>query len=1061
MGSFIEEIKERCFLTKPFQRLGRGLGQGDSLAIGGVTGSLVALVLTFVRQRLSRPFLMICQDMRGAEGIKNDLDTFLDGEGVCAFPSLGDGHGVETGPDGTLWGERVKLLKGLLDRSIPGVVTTAQAASELLPTQESIQDYIIKIQTGVSLSLDGLVYRLTGAGFRREVMVAGKGEISVRGGIVDVFPFDRELPLRIEFFGDRAESLREFNPETQRSLGTIKELSFMLPWPQDQPCPCTLLAFMPEDTVLVWGEGINAPQGERTLQNIFIDPVTSRVEVAFSSRSPGVYPGDITSNLKESSALISQGYRLFILCECQGQVDRLMEILEEQGLVSKGIEVSVGRLQRGFVLDDARIGVLTHGELFGHPPHRRVKYPLWGRPIPHPNLLRKGDFVVHVVYGVGLFEGLAKIEVAGYPQESIRLRYRDGDYLYVNVDKLDQVAKYSGREGFSPPLSRIGGRDWERLKARTKRSLKSMARELLRIYAQRKVRRGFGFSPDTVWQAELEGSFDYEDTVDQGRASQEVKEDMEGEAPMDRLVCGDVGFGKTEVALRAAFKAVNDSKQVSLLVPTTILAQQHYATFSERLQAYPIRIEVLSRFRGRREQLGVLQGLREGKVDIIIGTHRMLSQDVRFRDLGLLIIDEEHRFGVRQKERLKKLKVGVDTLSLTATPIPRTLNLALWGVKDISFINTPPQNRLPIQTTICPFNEELITTAITREIDRGGQVYFVHNRVQSIGPMAGLVEGLLPGVRLAVAHGQMGPKTLERVIWDFVCGRYQVLVTTLIIGSGIDIPNVNTLIVNRADRFGLAQLYQLRGRIGRSDRQAYAYLLCPHPSRLPETARHRLGALREFARLGSGYRLALRDLEIRGAGNALGAEQTGFVNAIGFDLYQKMLEEAVAEVRLEELGEPVPFPKEAVETRIELNTTALLPPEYIETDSLRLEIYQRLAAGKSLKELEALEEETIDRFGSLPPEAKSLFHQFYLRCLGQQLGLTWIRVEDKRLRAELSVSNTADRDALREKIAPWIKQTDEDFKFVQEEGLQVWVNLRGSNSLDRMEEAKKLLQRLL
>ncbi|MBI3754352.1 MAG: transcription-repair coupling factor, partial [Deltaproteobacteria bacterium] len=605
------------------------------------------------------------------------------------------------------------------------------------------------------------------------------------------------------------------------------------------------------------------------------------------------------------------------------------------------------------------------------------------------------DFVVHEDYGIGKFAGLHKIKVRGAEQEVMKILYDENDTLYVNLNFVNRVQKYSSQEGHVPRLTKLGAPDWERLKSRARKRIKDIARELIALYARRKHEQGFAFSADSHWQKEMEASFMYEDTPDQAKATLDVKQDMENSSPMDRLICGDVGFGKTEVAVRAAFKAVLDGKQAAVLVPTTILAHQHCNTFLDRLGRYSVRVESLTRFKSKKEQKAILEALAEGKVDIVIGTHRLLSKDVQFKSLGLLVIDEEHRFGVTAKEKLRQLRATVDTLTLTATPIPRTLHFSLMGARDLSIINTPPRNRMPIITEIAQYDIGLMREAILKELHRGGQVYFVHDRIHNMEELRAMLEGHIPEARFHIAHGQMEGHELERTMMDFLERKYNVLICTKIIESGIDIPSVNTIIINRADRFGLAELYQLRGRVGRSNEQAYAYLITPPISSLPRASLRRLQAIQEFTELGSGFNLAMRDLEIRGAGNLLGAEQSGFIMEMGFETYQRIVEEAVSELKEQEFtqlfeGDKLGKKKQA-ETIIETDIEALIPDFYIESDSERLDIYRRLYKLESFEEIQVMREELQDRFGEYPEEIEHLFRMVEVKTIAAKLH--FIKVE--------------------------------------------------------------------
>jgi transcription-repair coupling factor (superfamily II helicase) len=712
--------------------------------------------------------------------------------------------------------------------------------------------------------------------------------------------------------------------------------------------------------------------------------------------------------------LAQEGYRNFILCDNEGQRERLSEILKpERGkeepsgavrplpLTSYSLSLLVGSLSRGFIFPQARVAVFTDHEVFGRQRFRR-RYRRFARgtPIRDYLSLTPGDCVVHIRFGIGRYQGLARLTVDGRERDCLQVVYRDGDKLYVPLEEMKQVERYLAKEGHVPVLSRLGGTGWEQVKSRARKAVQAMARELLALYASRQAMQGFKYSSDTPWQKALEASFPYEETEDQLESTGAIKADMESERPMDRLLCGDVGFGKTEVAIRAAFKAVMDGKQVAILVPTTVLAEQHYGTFKERFKEFPVRVEMLSRFREPGAQKQVAKALGAGQVDVVIGTHRLLSRDIRFKDLGLLVVDEEQRFGVLAKERLKglTLKEGnwsagtpVDVLTMTATPIPRTLHFSLAGARDLSIIEDPPRDRLSVVTRVAPWDERLIVEAVLKEADRGGQVFFLHNRVESIEAMRAYLARILPGIRIAVAHGQMEERALEKTMSDFVNRRHDLLLATTIIESGLDMPNVNTMIVNRADKFGLAQLYQLRGRVGRSSRRAYCYLLIPASGKVTAEARKRLAVIEELSELGSGFRLALRDLEIRGAGNLLGAQQHGHMLAVGFDLYCRLLEETVRETK------GLPPREEALEPAVQVDWDAYLAEDYVPDSEERVALYRRLAAMRSLAELDELRAELSDRFGPVPEAGVSLLSIVELRLRGQAAGLEKISLRGSLL----------------------------------------------------------------
>ena len=761
-----------------------------------------------------------------------------------------------------------------------------------------------------------------------------------------------------------------------------------------------------------------------------------------------------TVNYNSNLELLKSGLEEFrnkefstvIVCDNVGQKQRLEELL---GQAASHVFCDIGLLESGFIFPEINLVVLTDHQIFTRYLHR-YKPPKFkeGIALSSYKNLSSGDFVVHIDFGIGKYFGLETLTIDGRKKECLLLYYLNDDKLFVPLEEFNRVQKYVGKDGI-PSLTKLGGTVWEKIKAQTKKQIQEIARDLLELYAERKVRPGFAFSPDTVWQKQLEDSFIYQETEDQLKAIADVKADLEKPNPMDRLVCGDVGYGKTEVAIRAAFKAVLDHKQVGVLVPTTILAFQHQNSFSERLRDFPFRVEMLSRFKTKKEQKAILEDLKAGKVDIVIGTHRLLQKDIAFKDLGLVIIDEEHRFGVAAKEKLKQLRHQVDVLNLTATPIPRTMQLSLIGARDLSLINTPPKNRQPIQTEIIYFDENKIKEAISRELLRGGQIYFVHNRIQSIQPVQQMLKDLIPDLKIAVAHGQMPEKELERIMTDFYHQKYNCLLSTAIIESGLDIPSVNTIIINRAEQFGLADLYQLRGRVGRSYHKAYAYLIVPQFSGLNETARKRLKAIQQFTQLGSNFHLALKDLEIRGAGNLLGSRQHGFMEKVGADMYFKLLEETIQELKGEKI---VP----ALEVKIESDLDIYIPNDYITDEQTRIEIYSKLANLETLGQLQELKTELEDRFGPLPPEAEDLLAVTELKILAKERLIEKISVKDKYLTFEFTESKNFTRTEL-ERIA---KAISLPLEFYPEKKFKVSVKINVKEDKTRLAEAKNILLKI-
>jgi transcription-repair coupling factor (superfamily II helicase) len=770
-------------------------------------------------------------------------------------------------------------------------------------------------------------------------------------------------------------------------------------------------------------------------------------ELDVGAIQPETMGGDLNRLRAKIKEYARDGYRNFILCDNEGQAQRLEELLPD---VPANLQIRVGTLHGGFVLPEVRLAVFTDHQIFNR--YRR-RHRFWkfrgGAAISHYSALSAGDFVVHVDHGIGRYERLQQLRVDDRQIDCLVISYRDDDRLYVPIDQLKRVQKYIGGDGGAPALSRLGGTAWERVKARTKKAIRDMTRELIQLYAERKAKKGSAFSADTVWQKELEASFIYEETPDQITAIEAIKKDMENPSPMDRLICGDVGYGKTEVAIRAAFKAVMDGKQVAVLTPTTILAQQHLTTFSDRLADYPVNVAMLSRFKTKKEQAEILKDLKTGKIDVVVGTHRLIQKDMTFKDLGLVIIDEEQRFGVSHKEKLKQLRRLVDVLTLTATPIPRTLYMSLMGARDMSVINTPPRDRQPIKTEFLEFSEEAIAEAILREADRGGQIYFVHNRVQSIQAIAQLVRRAVPQIRVGIAHGQMPERVLETTMLKFLRGDYDCLVATTIIENGLDIPNVNTIIINRADTFGLAQLYQLRGRVGRSQHLAYAYLLTPPFRTLSEVARKRLSALREFTALGSGFQLAMRDLEIRGAGNILGSQQHGFIVSVGFDMYCRLLDEAVCELK----GEGV---EELPEPRLYLKVDTYIPEEYIPDEEQKVALCQRLSRTRSQQEMDDLRLEMEDRYGRVPSPVQALLDTVAIGLLAKQKGLDLVAIQDDTLLLEYRPQKVPTA----EEISGMLDRVTAPLQFLSGDKFAVRISIPKRHQSKRLAFIKNALQKI-
>jgi len=1008
---------------------------GTRLAVSGLPGSAPAvLVSALARQLPQRVFVCVAPTATDAERWLADVAA-LAGETAALYPQR-EALGAEEAHF-EIAGERVETLEALLGARVRILVTTARATAERTGVPAAVAAMRVVLERGAGKgergreSLSDIVRRLGEMGYARVPTVTEVAQFSVRGGILDVYGFGMAAPARVEWWGDEILSLRTFDLDSQRSGEPVERVT-VLPVKSEgtgrgegEDLRRSLLELLPSDAVVVldqesalgqevertWADAAHHLEVARRLgeeplarEELFLEPAAwyARLgvfaRVAINAGDAAVRfslapPEAVDRDMRRLRQIVAGAPPTVILCDNEGQLERLEELLG-----SDSATLAIGALDGGFILPGLRI--LTDHEIFRRA--RRIRRPRRYRtaaPTAATRALEPGDYVVHLEHGIGIYRGLQTISVGaeGGTLEVAVVEYEGGDRLNVPLYRLDQLEAYrAAGDGDAPPprLHRLGATTWQRQRDKTRTAIRKMAADLLDLYARRQLASGFGFPPDTPWQRELESAFLYEDTPDQRRATEEVKRDLERARPMDRLLVGDVGYGKTEIALRAAFKVVQAGKQVAVLVPTTILAEQHGRTFRERLADYPVRIEVLSRFRGGRESSQVAARLARGEVDIVIATHRLLSADVTFRDLGLLIVDEEHRFGVRHKERLKALKLSVDVLTLTATPIPRTLHLSLAGLRDLTLLETPPKDRSPVLTFIEPWDDALIEEAIARELDRDGQVYFVHNRVETIDTIAERVRALAPArARLAVAHGQLREAELEAVMARFVRADVDVLVSTMIVESGLDVANANTMIVNRADQFGLAQLYQLRGRVGRSHRRAYCYLLVP--DLVDADAEERLRVLEHHTDLGSGYRIALRDLELRGAGNLLGGEQSGHVQAVGFDTYLRWLQETVAALKT---GKGEEGRGKGIAPEVILDLPAHLSDEYVPDDAARLDLYRRLARAEQPCEIEAVREELRDRFGPLPDAAQRLLLVADLRALGARAGLETVLVRGDEAR---------------------------------------------------------------
>ena len=1024
------------FLLEKFQELPamhalreRLPAPGQRLGVGGLPGSSPAvLVGALARQLPQRAFAVVAPTPADAERWLADLQTLLGSDSAALYPQR-ESLGAEE-PHYELAGERIETIEALLRGAVRILITTARATAERTAVPRVLEQARLVIEVGTEeRRLTDTTQGLDGVGYERVPTVTEVAQYSVRGGILDVYGFGMASPARIEWWGDEVASIRSFDLDTQRSGEPLQRVT-ILPVKgegQAQHAPSVrsnLLDLLPTDTLVVldqesavereveraWTDAAHHLEVARRMgeepparEALFVEPDGWRerlhslprlaaADAETEQRFPLVPPEHIDRDLKRLRRVIAEPPPTVILCDNEGQLERLEELLGTDRAT-----LAVGALDGGFIMPTLR--VLTDHEIFRRA--RRLRRPRRYRSAVSTAASRPltpGGYVVHLEHGIGIYRGLQTISVGsdGATLEVAVVEYEGGDRLNVPLYRIDQLEPYrAAGDGDAPPprLHRLGATTWQRQRDKTRAAIQAMAAELLDLYARRQLAHGYAFPTDTPWQRELESSFLYEDTPDQRRASDEVKRDMERARPMDRLLVGDVGYGKTEVAVRAAFKAVQVGKQVAVLVPTTILAEQHGRTFRERLADYPVRIEVLSRFRSTKEAAPIVQRLVAGEVDIVIGTHRLLSPDVAFKDLGLLVVDEEHRFGVRHKERLKALRLSVDVLTLTATPIPRTLHLSLAGLRDLTLLETAPKDRSPVLTFVEPWDDALLEEAMAREIDRGGQVYFVHNRIETIDTVAARVQALAPRARLVVAHGQMKEADLEAVMGRFVRGDVDILVSTMIVESGLDVPNANTMIVDRADRLGLAQLYQLRGRVGRSHRRAFCYLLVP--DLVDAQAEERLQVLEHHTDLGSGYRIALRDLELRGAGNLLGGEQSGHVQAVGFDMYLRWLEEAVRGLK----QEPGAGSREQFSPPdVTLDAPAHLPDDYVADDDSKLDLYRRLARAEQPGEIEAVRDELRDRFGPLPADAERLLLVAELRALGARTGLETILLKGDEAR---------------------------------------------------------------
>lgn len=1019
---------------------------GCRIHLSGLSGSASALVIAPVIRAKSRCHLIVMPDKESAAFFYNDLERMF-GEMNLPYPEkqilfFPSSYKRPYEPDQVNNANvlsRTEVIIRLGSSNHITVVSYPEALCEKVVEQVYLDKNKLSLHVGETCSMDFLTDVFNAYEFERTDFVIEPGQFSIRGGLVDVFSYADEFPYRIVFDVDVVESIRRFDPASQLSKAFLDQISILpdihsvndgekrlsilelfpsgsLFWFNDlnytaerienefikvseayEKLESTIKRSRPEELFLTREEFLKTSLRCALLEFGRLGNVKNERQISFNtSPQPPINKNFELLKTKLEDRYLD-GFQNFILCDNAKQEERIHKIFDdiltsEEKENPRFYSTLQFTFHEGFIDNDLRIVCLTDHQIFeryhryhlreGHSAREALTIKdLYG--------LKPGDYVSHIDHGIGRFDGLEKIENDGKIQEALRIIYKNDDILYVNIHSLHRIARYTGKEGTVPGLNRLGSGAWSKIKENTKKRVKDIARDLIRLYANRRNSKGFSFTPDTYLQHELEASFIFEDTPDQLKSTIDIKQDMEAPWPMDRLICGDVGFGKTEVAIRAAFKAVTDSKQVAVLVPTTILAIQHFKTFSDRLRQFPCKVDYINRFRSTNAQKQSIKDLEAGKTDIIIGTHRMLSKDIKFKDLGLLVIDEEQKFGVAAKEKLKLLKVNVDTLTLTATPIPRTLQFSMMGARDLSLINTPPPNRYPIQTELHSFNEDIIRDAIYYEISRGGQVFFIHNRIQNIMEIAGMIQKYLPDAKIATAHGQMEGSKLEEIMIGFIEGEYDILVSTTIVESGLDIPNVNTIFINEAHHYGLSDLHQLRGRVGRSNKKAFCYLLAPPMTVLTEDARKRLKAIEEFSELGSGFNIAMRDLDIRGAGNILGGEQSGFISDIGFEMYQKILDEAIIELKQHEFKNDFSefagqnYVKDCV---IETDLEILIPDEYVSNSSERIYLYKELDNCETEEVLQKFGDQLIDRFGPLPAQTVALFDTLRLRWVAKELG---------------------------------------------------------------------------
>ncbi len=1019
----------------------------QQISLKGLSGSAIAFVVSETFKKSDTPFLVVFDDKEEAAYHLNDLEQLIGKNDVLFYPgSYRRPYQIEETDNANVL-LRAEVLNRINSRKKPAIIVTyPDALFEKVVTRRELEKNTLKIKLEDSLSLDFLNEVLFEYQFKRVDFVTEPGEFSVRGGIVDVFSFSHDEPYRIEFFGDEVDSIRTFDVETQLSTEKIKKITIIPNVANKflEEKRESFLSYISSKTVVFakntallfdrlddfFGKAeeaftqlsedikhakpeelfLNAFQFKTQLKNFQVinfnqSKTTESLEIQFDIKPQPSFNKKFDLLIQNLNDYHAKGFVNFICCATEQQAKRFHDIFEE-GKTQVHYKTVVFSLHEGFIDEELKIVCYTDHQIF----ERYHKFQLKNGyakkqaiTLKELNKLEIGDYVTHIDHGIGKFGGLQKIDVEGKKQEAIKLMYGERDILYVSIHSLHKISKFNGKDGAVPKIYKLGSAAWKKIKQKTKSRVKKIAFDLIKVYAKRRLQKGFQYDPDGYLQHELEASFIYEDTPDQGKATEDIKRDMESERPMDRLICGDVGFGKTEVAIRAAFKAVANGKQVAVLVPTTILAFQHHKTFSERLKDMPVTVDYLNRFRTTKERRETLENLEAGKVDIIIGTHQLVNKNVKFKDLGLLIVDEEQKFGVSVKDKLKSIKENVDVLTLTATPIPRTLQFSLMAARDLSVINTPPPNRYPIESQVIRFSEETIRDAVTYEVQRGGQVFFIHNRIENIKEVAGMLQRLVPDAKIGIGHGQMEGKKLESLMLSFMNGEFDVLVSTTIVESGLDVTNANTIFINNANNFGLSDLHQMRGRVGRSNKKAFCYFITPPYDVMTSDARKRIQALEQFTELGSGFNIAMKDLEIRGAGDILGGEQSGFINEIGFDAYQKIMTEAIEELKeneFKELYEEVEGHQEKVfikETQLDTDFQLLFPDDYINNVTERLNLYTELNQIKNEEDLLKFETQLVDRFGELPSEAEDLLNSVRIKWVATSIGVEKVIMKKGKL----------------------------------------------------------------